>query len=237
MIHHLRGEVAEADRLLDSLKRVSDSAGSGRGSIRPWTSAMPLMVARGELEGARARIVDRVPGWQVHGDTFFEAAGAWAAAAEAWDRVPSLMEEMRTFAVGGCQPAAWHADLLEGRWMAAAARPTDAIAAFDRARTAFASAGAVRDAAICDLDVARVFGLDALDSGPSTTTGRGHRPLRATAFGARPRPRPRALARPDALVLGQSPLNPLRVVAYPPWNASTSRWWAGARRGSPRATS
>ena len=163
MIHHLRGEVAEADRLLDSLKRVSDSAGSGRGSIRPWTSAMPLMVARGELEGARARMVDRVPGWQVHGDTLFEAAGAWVAAAEAWDRAPSLIEEMRTFAIGGCRPAAWHADLLEGRWQAAAERPTDAVAAFDRARTAFASAGAVRDAAICDLEVARVVGLGALD--------------------------------------------------------------------------
>ncbi len=162
MIHHLRGEAAEADRLLGSLERASASGG-GRGAIRPWTSGMLVMVARGDLEGVRARLDDRIPGWSVHGEALFEAAGAWAAAAEAWDRAPHLIDEMRTFALGGCRPAAWHADLLEGRWMAAIGRPTDAVAAFDRARAAFTQAGVVREAAVCDLEVARVFGLGALD--------------------------------------------------------------------------
>jgi hypothetical protein len=161
MISHFRGEAAEADRLLARLARPT--AGGDRLAIRQWSAAMPLMVARGDLEGVRQRLDDRVPGWRVHGETFFEAAGAWAARAEAWERVPALLDEMRTFSSGGCRPAAWHADLLEARWIGATNRADAALGMYESARSAFTRAGAVHEAAVCDVEMAEVIGVGVLD--------------------------------------------------------------------------
>jgi len=158
-----RGEVAEANRLGDILIQRGPRPPGGSGPIRAWAVAIPMMVARGDLEGARERLDDRLPGWKNVAVSLFEGAGAWVAASGSWDRAAAFIEEMRAFAAySGCRPVGWEADLLDGRWRSATGDVEAAVSSFVRAREGFAEGGAVHEVAVCDLEIASARGRGAL---------------------------------------------------------------------------
>jgi class 3 adenylate cyclase/tetratricopeptide (TPR) repeat protein len=151
MIHHARGERAEADRLQAGLVRlVSAQAGRVYGFLKR------LLIVRGEL--ALAGSLGRPDNWRVHANDAYEADAEFVAATEDWDQAAELLDEMRTYAVRA-QTAALEpfADRLEGRaaFPAGPAPPGQATvtAAVDR----FDELGSAWERALTEIDLGQTL--------------------------------------------------------------------------------
>jgi class 3 adenylate cyclase/tetratricopeptide (TPR) repeat protein len=148
MIHHARGERAEADRLEAGLVRLAPVSG------RVYDFVRRLLVVRGELELAGS--IERPGNWRVHANDAYEADTEFVTATAAWERAPRLLEEARTYAeraqTAGLVP---FLDRLEGRAALAAGDTARAVASLTTAAEGFDRLGAGWERALTQIDLAR----------------------------------------------------------------------------------
>jgi class 3 adenylate cyclase/tetratricopeptide (TPR) repeat protein len=148
LIHHARGERAEADRLEAGLVRLAAISG------RVYDFLRRLLVIRGELELAAS--IERPRNWRVHANDAYEADAEFVAASRAWDRVADLQEEARTYAsraqTAGLVP---FLDRLEGRAALSAHDPARAARSLATAAERFDELGARWERALTQIDLAR----------------------------------------------------------------------------------
>jgi class 3 adenylate cyclase/tetratricopeptide (TPR) repeat protein len=162
LIHTLRGERAESDRLLDLLRRLEEQAG-GVG-MRIWSYVTRVLVARGSLEEASSRFHDRPPGWRLAGAVHFEAMCEWVPAARAWDRVDEVLREIRKAADDGdLVGSRLFADRLAGLAACRDGATEEGVAILEHARVGFLEQGAAWEAARVDRAIAEALGVDGLD--------------------------------------------------------------------------
>jgi class 3 adenylate cyclase len=151
MIHEARGERVESDRLSGALRRLTAGVSSrGHGSL------VRLLVVRGEL--AAARSLTRPSNWRVHANDIYEAEAELLGAAEAWDRAPALLREMRDHeARAGTVALGPFADRLEGRAALAEGDAARAGTLLTAATERFDELGAGWERALTELDLARAL--------------------------------------------------------------------------------
>ncbi|MGH2539065.1 MAG: adenylate/guanylate cyclase domain-containing protein [Actinomycetota bacterium] len=163
LIHTLRAERAEGDRLLDLLRRIEGDAGRSM-SLRVWPYVSRLLVARGSLDEAWHRFQDRPSGWRLAGATHFEAMCEWVPAAHAWERADEIVREVRAAADDGdLVGSRLHADRLAGLTACHDGAIEDGVRDLERARAGFLEHGAAWEVARTDLAIAEVLGLGRLD--------------------------------------------------------------------------
>ena len=92
LIHTFRGERAEADRLMDLLRRAEDAAGDT--SRRIWPYVNRLLVARGAVDEAWERFQSPPTGWRLAGASHFEAMCEWVPLADRWDRADDIVAQV-----------------------------------------------------------------------------------------------------------------------------------------------
>jgi class 3 adenylate cyclase len=152
-IFERRGETVESDRLTDVLRPLSAS-----NSPRYYAWFGVLLVERGELDAARRLLDDRPASWRVHTPDVLEANCEFVAAAEAWDRIPSLAQEVRGYAAeSGSTPPLAYLARLEGRAKLAAGDPVEAARLLSDAVERFGALDAVYERAITAIDLARAL--------------------------------------------------------------------------------
>jgi hypothetical protein len=148
MIHHARGERADADRLEAGLVRLASVSG------RVYDFVRRLLVVRGELELAGS--IERPGNWRVHANDAYEADAEFVAATGAWGRAPVLLEEARTYAeraqTAGLVP---FLDRLEGRAALAAGEAVRAVGSLTASADGFDGLGAGWERALTQIDLAR----------------------------------------------------------------------------------
>jgi len=160
IIAHSRGETFEADRLLEIARQVR-SAGGRSPRVFPWL--VLFLVERGELEEARAILLDPPEAWRVHRPTVEEARLELAAATGEWSR--SLAIEARAYATEGelfALPVT--IDRYEGRAAAASGDGARARTLLTAARDGFEDLGVRRERARTELDLARLARAEGRDA-------------------------------------------------------------------------
>jgi tetratricopeptide (TPR) repeat protein len=139
-VHEVQGNRVAADRFLSIVQVVDEREPADRArNVDSWVAM--VHVRRGSFDEARARLWK--PGlehWREPLPPIMETRCDFLAEADAWEEVPSFLEEARTFAEeGGLVGLAFFADRLEGRAALAAQRRLVAENLLKRAVEGFAS--------------------------------------------------------------------------------------------------
>ncbi|MDP9296226.1 MAG: AAA family ATPase [Actinomycetota bacterium] len=156
LLHHVRGESAETERLIDMLIPLERTASGRFTRLLPWMAR--LFVERGEIDQARSRLVPFPVGWRVHGGQMLEARCELVAAQNAWDEAADVAAEAHVYAEAGGLKALEHfATRLDGRAALAGGRTEDTVELLRRASEGFSRLGAVWEQARTDLDLAEAL--------------------------------------------------------------------------------
>jgi class 3 adenylate cyclase len=133
LIHQLRGERLEADRVAN----IVDGNPAGA-DVRSYPWRIWLRAIKGDVERAY-RLLGHLPtSWRVHAGLVYEARCDAALAAGLWDQAPGLAVEVRAFARDAPSPAAGAAaDRLDGAAALARGRSADAVDLLERSVLAF----------------------------------------------------------------------------------------------------
>jgi hypothetical protein len=153
LIQHARGNEVESDRLLEMLLPLERTGTGMFTRLLPVTAR--LLVERGDLSEARARLDPYPPGWRVHAGQMIEARCELVAAEGAWDEAPPVVAETRNYAdAGGLKALVPFADRLEGLAALEDGRRHEGLALLQLASAGFAELGAVWEQARTDLRLA-----------------------------------------------------------------------------------
>jgi class 3 adenylate cyclase len=139
LVHEVQGNRAAADRYLDVVQRIDERQGAAKATDRdPWIAW--AMARRGQWEEARARLWrPLLETWKAALPVIMEARCDLLGDLNAWDEVPALIEEARTYAEeAGLMALPVFADRLDGQWALAQERWGDAADLLARAAKGFA---------------------------------------------------------------------------------------------------
>ena len=155
LIHGLRGETAEAERL--AARALADSPGTSTVRKVPWLAR--LAAIRGSADEALEWLVSGdVAGVTMTRSAILGARCEVVADLALWELADATLAESRAFAEQALLDALpLHADRLEGRAALARGDATGAVVALERARDGFAALGAGWEEALSSLWLAEAL--------------------------------------------------------------------------------
>jgi len=153
IIAERRDDSVQSDRMTGLLVPLG---GGFSTRLLPWL--VVLFVERGDLAPAKDLLEHLPPAWRVHTTGVLEARCEFVAVAGAWEQVPALAKEARSYsAASEALPPSVYADRLEGRAALAADDPEAAVPALTRAVDGFDRLRTPYDVARTSVDLAKAL--------------------------------------------------------------------------------